>query len=161
MPSDMSSSRPAAFSLRSRLEREVLRKDAVHRTPGDFEQRAQSGRTATGANAAQPLRDEDAIVDVQRHHVGHGAERHQVEQVRGIHVGIRRHDACLAHPPGQCRHHVERDTDPGQRLRGEALARQVGIDDGRGLRQRVAGQVMVRDQDLDAGAIRLGHAFQR
>jgi hypothetical protein len=32
------------------------------------------------ADARQALGDEDAVVAVERHHVGHRAQRHQVEQ---------------------------------------------------------------------------------
>ena len=38
------------------------------------------GCAAAGAHALQALRDQDAVVGVERHDVGDGAERDEVEQ---------------------------------------------------------------------------------
>jgi hypothetical protein len=69
------------------------------------------------------LRDEDAVVEVERHDVRDGAKRDEIEQVG--HVGIRqtRLPAALGQPSRQGRHDVERNAYAGERLRTEALAR--------------------------------------
>ena len=70
---------------RADLEAEVLRDDGRSSArPAASSSAASPGGAATGADAPQALRDEDAVVEVERHDVGHGAERDEVEQVGGI-----------------------------------------------------------------------------
>ena len=45
---------------------------------GDFKQRAHAVAHQAAADALEPLRHHDAVVMVQRHHVGHRAQRHQI-----------------------------------------------------------------------------------
>jgi hypothetical protein len=79
MPSDMSASRPAAFR---RGPRAKPRSKVAARPVRGRRQRnsAAAGLHLAAADARQALGDEDAVVAVERHHVGHGAERHEVEQ---------------------------------------------------------------------------------
>ena len=48
---------------------------------GHAQQGAQAGAALAGADAAQALLHQDAVGVVQDHHVGHGAQGHQVQQV--------------------------------------------------------------------------------
>ena len=48
--------------------------------PGGRQQRRHAGLHAAAADALQALRHQPAVVGVELDHVGHGAQRHQVEQ---------------------------------------------------------------------------------
>jgi hypothetical protein len=80
MPSDMSARRPAA------LRRGPMAKprSKVAARPGSRPATASSAANAglhlAAADARQALGDQDAVVAVERHDVGHRAQRHQVEQ---------------------------------------------------------------------------------
>ncbi|MNC41478.1 hypothetical protein D3C75_902470 [compost metagenome] len=106
--------------------------------------------------------DQDAVVGVQRHHVGDAAQRHQVEQLGQVRLGktAAGEPVQLAQAGAQSQHHVEDHPDPGQRLAGEGAARLVGIDDGVGRRQLGARQVVVGDQYRKAGRLGRGHAVE-
>ena len=146
---------------RAGLKREVLADHSGERAAGRFEQCPQPGRTATRTDATQPLRHQDAIVEVERHHVGDRAERNEIEQVgriRGLAVA---QPARLPHASRQRRHHVERDAHARQRLRREGLVRRVRIDEPGRFGQFAARQVVIGDEHVDAVAPRLAHAFQR
>ena len=89
-----------------------------------------------------------AVIAVQRHHIGHRTQRHQVEILCQDWV---RAAACLqtsrlhaAVPQGQ--HDVKGHTDTGEILAGKGITRQVRIDDGIGRRQLFTRQVVVGDQ---------------
>src|SRR3979490_636796 len=56
--------------------------EIVRRAAGNAQQRTDAGPAASGANAPQPLRDQYAVIGIERHDVGDRAERHQVQQVR-------------------------------------------------------------------------------
>ncbi len=90
MPSDMSASRPAALRrgprAKPRSKVPALRRIAA----GDGEQGLDARLHAACADARQPLGDQDAVVAVQRHHVGDGAQRHQIEQVAEVGLRLRR-----------------------------------------------------------------------
>ena len=59
----------------------------------------------------------------------------------------------------QREHDVEHHAHAGDGLAGEVAARLVRIDDARGLRQRIAGQMVVGDQRGDAELVGARHAF--
>ena len=79
MPRRMSVRRPAALSLGPAANP----RSAATAAPGiptrDPEQRGHSGRGASGPDPPQSLLDEDAVVVVERHDVGHRAQRDEVE----------------------------------------------------------------------------------
>ena len=129
-----------------------------------------------------------AVVGVELHDVGHGAQRDQGEQrvelgLQGLvcphaphcvwfaapHGGARalgrpggarcvKHTAC-AQLGAQGQQHVEHHAHPGHGFALERAAGLVGVDDGVGRRQRGAGQVVVGDEHLQAQGLGLGHAF--
>ncbi|MNR07238.1 hypothetical protein D3C85_1233540 [compost metagenome] len=106
--------------------------------------------------------DQDAVVGVQRHHVGDAAQGHQVEQLGQVRLGqaAAGEPVQLAQPRAQGQHHVEDHPDPGQRLARKAATRLVGIDDGIGRRQLRAGQVVVGDQHREARRLGRRHAVE-
>ncbi len=128
--------------------------------PRHLQHRAQPRPRPPGADARQALVHQDAVVGIQRHHVGHAAQGHQVEQLAQVRFSDTRsgEPAQLAQPRAQGQQHVEHHPDPGQCLAGERAARLVGIDDGVGRRQLRARQVVVGDQHLEPGRLGRGHA---
>ena len=133
--------------------------------PRDGEQRRDAGLHATGADALEPLRDEAAVVAVEAHDVGDGAERDEVEQ--GIEPRLIRDAevAAVAQLGAQREQHVEDDADAGQRLARERAVRLVRIDDHVGLGQHGAAlaldrQVVVGDHDGHAVRLRVGDALE-
>ena len=102
---------------------------------------------------AQSLRDEEAVVGVEPHHVGHGAERDQVEQRGEVRLVARVERAARAQLGAQREQHVEHHADAGDVLARETAAGLVRIDDARRRRQRAPGQVVVGHQHLDASAL--------
>ena len=134
---------------------EIRGREAGHIAPGDGQQRANARHRAAGANPPNALRHQHAVVGVERHQVGHRAERDQVEEIRHRRHGHRAARIELAPHRG---HHVERHPHAGQRARGETAARHIGIDDDVGGGQLGTGQMMVGDQHLDAARARRGDA---
>ena len=143
IPTHMSASRPAALSRGAAAN---PRSAAVIRSglrAGGFEQRADTGNAASGAYALQALRDQDAVVPIQRNDVGDRAERDQIEEFGGLEIvavrGVRERGDD-----------VERDADAGQGRAAERRPGEVRIDDHVGARQRRAGQMMIGHEHLDA-----------
>ena len=69
---------PGGVEARPGDEAEVEARGLGERPAGGAQQRRDAGRAAPGAQALQALRDQVAVVRVERHHVGDGAERDQV-----------------------------------------------------------------------------------
>jgi hypothetical protein len=108
-----------------------------------------------GAHALDALRDQDAVVGVELDHVGHRAQRHQVEQVVQLRLGLGVEHAAPAQFGAQGQQHIEHHADAGQVLAREAALGLVRVDDHARRRQRVARQVVVGDDDFDAAPVRL------
>ncbi len=63
----------------------------------------------------QALGDQDAVVVVELDHVGHGAQRHQIEQLGQVGLGRAPSKAPRSAQLGaQREHHVEHHADAGQ-----------------------------------------------
>ena len=122
-------------------------------------QRLDAGTAATSADPLQPLMHQDAVVAIQRHHVGDGAERHQIQIIR--HIGgtnaLALIPAQLAQVSVEGRHQIEGHPHPGQGLGGEVAAMLVGVHYRIGSRQLLARQVMIGDQNLHAGRLGRRH----
>jgi hypothetical protein len=138
----MSSSRPAAFRRGP---------TAKPRSKGEACRRG-------GAHALDALGDQDAVVGVEFDDVGHGAERHQVEQVVQLRLGLRIEHAAPAQFRAQRQQHIKHHAHAGQVLAGEAAFGLVRIDDHARRRQGIARQVVVGDDDVDAAPVRFHHA---
>jgi hypothetical protein len=96
---------------------------------------------------------------IELHHVGHGAERHQIEQIAQIRrLAVGEGPAC-AQFGTQGQHDVEHHAAAGDGLARKGAARLVRIDDHIGRRQRVARQVMVGHQHRNAQFVGACHAF--
>ena len=117
--------------------------------------------SATATDALQSLRDEYTIVEVERHDVGHRAERDEIQQAYGVGVDTRRQRVALAQFVGQRGHHVERHTHASQRLRSEAVAGSVGVHDAGSGRQLAPWQMMVGHEHVDAVTSRLLDSVKR
>ena len=101
-----------------------------------------------GADPAQSLGHENSVVPVQSHHIGNGAKRNEVQKSC-------RDPGCAGQalrlePSAKCRHQVERYADTRKIRTLEFAAHQIRIDHDVRIRQRSAGQMMIRDQYLDA-----------
>jgi hypothetical protein len=151
----------AARCIEPRCDRETeIRAGCALRVPAGL---PENGREACNAapriDAQQALPDEDAVVVIEPHQVGDGAERHEVEIARRY--SRRSRESLLLQRPAQRRHQVEGDADACEVRAAEGAlraGRDVRIHDGRRIRQSVAGQVMVGDQDVDPETSRHGHA---
>ena len=106
------------------------------------------------------MRDQAAVVGVQPHHVGHGAQCHQRQQAAqsGLLLPVER--AARAQFGAQGQQHVKHHTHARHVFAGKQAARLVGVDQRIGLRQGAAGQVVVGHDDLHAQSLGAGHAFQ-
>ena len=135
---------------RPQAEAHVESAGARRLTAGGAEQRTYPGAHLAGAHAGQALRHQNAVVAIERHHVGDGAERDQVEQARQIRPLAIVKGATCAQLGAQCQQGVEHHAHAGQRLARESAAGLIGIDDHVGLRQGVARQVVVGNQRGDA-----------
>ncbi len=54
---------------------------------GHLEKRADAGAHIARAHTLEPLRHQNAVVVIKRRHIGHGAQRHQIEQAAQIRLG--------------------------------------------------------------------------
>ena len=125
--------------------------------PRHLDQRLQPRRAPPGTQPPQPGRDQRAVAHVQRDQVGDGAHRHQVQQHGQVRLTVAKGTAAPEQRP-QRQKHVEHHPHPGQRLGGKAAAGLVGVDDGVGVRELFAGQVMVGHHHLPAAGARGGDA---
>jgi hypothetical protein len=64
-------------------EAEIGRDQRAGRATGYLQQCRDSGYAAPGTNTRQALRNQDAVVGIERDHVCHGAQRHQIQQLGG------------------------------------------------------------------------------
>jgi hypothetical protein len=126
---------------------------------GHFQDRLDPRPRTPGADPLQALMDQDAVVGIQRHHVGHAAQGHQVEQLADIGLRLLVVPAQAAQARAQGHQHVENHPDARQGLAGEPATGLVRVDDGIGCRQFIAGQVVVGDQHLEARRLRRRHTL--
>ncbi|MNM34939.1 hypothetical protein D3C81_456000 [compost metagenome] len=122
-------------------------------------QRLDAGTAATGPDPLQPLMHQDAVVAIQRHHVGHGAEGHQIQIIR--HIGganaLALVPAQLAQVSVEGRHQIEGHPHPGQGLGGEVATMLVGVHYRIGIRQLLAWQVVIGNQYPHPGRLGRRH----
>ncbi len=159
MPRLMSASRPAALSRGPSTKPRSNAFACALSRPAARSSASSPGCACARAQALQALRDEDAVVGIQRHHVGHGAERDEVGERGEVGLGCILERAALSQLGAQREHHVEHHAHAGDRLGGEAAAGLVRVDDALGARQLRAGQVVVGDQRGDAERARALHAL--
>ena len=118
-------------------------------TPGNLDQGAQAGAALPRAQPTQARCHQGAIVEIQRHQIGHGAHCNKIQQGGKVRSAIRERTG-LTQLSAQCEQHVEHHAHARQHLAGECITLAVRIDDGIGRRQAFAGQMVVGDQHLPA-----------
>jgi hypothetical protein len=162
MPSVMSASRPAALMRGPSAKPKSKARPAAGR--------ARPRRTAppprlhaAGAHALQALRDQPAVVGVQLHHVGHRAQRHQVQQAVQPRLPPGGEAAALAQLGTRGQQHVEHHADPASALLAKPQPGWLGLtmtsaSGSTGWPSPQRRQVVVGDQHLQAAGARMGDA---
>ena len=102
------------------------------------------------AHLLDALGDQRAVLGRERHHVGHSAQRRNLDQ----RTPIRR----LAQTIAQNLHQLECHAGTGKLTRG-ALVLELRIGQGHALRHLIGGLVMVRDHQIDPQALQIGDLF--
>ncbi len=88
------------------------------------------------AQRQQALGDEGAVQPFQRHHVGDGAERHEIKEAEQIRLGpLRRPEAAAAQFAVDRHHGDEGEPDGGEMAEPGQIVAPVGIDHRQGGRQ--------------------------
>ena len=126
---------------------------------GRVEQGPYAGLHLAGAHALEALGHQAAVVVVQAHHVGHGAQRDQGQERLQPGLAGLVEAAARAQLGAQLHEHVEHHAHAGHGLALEAAARLVGVDDGLGLGQFGGGQVVVGHQHRQAQRACAAHAL--
>ena len=99
----------------------------------------------------QSLGDEGAVEPLERHHVGDGAERDQVEQIEQVRLRPRRAPEAAPAQFAVHRHHGhEHQPDRGEMAELGEIVEPVRIHHRERGRQRLVGEVMIDDDRLHA-----------
>ena len=102
------------------------------------------------AHLLDALGDQCAILGRERHHVGHGTKRRNLDQ----RTPIRR----LAQTLAQDLHQLECHAGTGKLTR-RTLVLELRVGQGHALRHLIGGLVMVRDHQIDPQALQIGNLF--
>ena len=103
------------------------------------------------AHRQQSLGDEGAVEPLERHHVGDGAERDEIEQIEQVRLRPRRRPEPAPAQLAVHRHHGhEHQPDRGEMAELREIVEPVRIDHRERGRQRLVGQVMIDDDRLHA-----------
>ena len=97
----------------------------------------------------EALRDERAVQARERHHVAHGAERHEIEPRHEIGLGPALVPADAAQRAVDADGEQERHADGGERAMRARLVEPVGIDHRAGIRQGRLADVMIDDDHIE------------
>ena len=96
----------------------------------------------------------------ERHHVGDGAERHQIEHLAQVRLRSRREPSRLSQPLAQRQQQVEGDADRGQLAARKRASRLVRIENGDRARQILRRGVVIDHHHVEAeasGGVHLRH----
>ena len=127
--------------------------------PRDVHQRGQP-RTVAPAQRHQPLGHEGAVEPFERHHIGDGAERHQIEKAEEIRFRpLRGPEAARAQLAVDRDHGHEHEADGGEVAELREIVETVGIDHGQRRRKQFIGLMVVDHDDVEAELARLEHRF--
>ena len=136
-------------------EAHVRRQYPAGIAPGHLQQRADPRAALAGTNPPQALLHQHPVGIVQHHHIGHRAQRHQVQQIGNRRAGG---NALLAQRPLQVHQQIKRHPDPGQVDGGEILTTgQARVHQRIRFRQGIAGQMVVGNQHPHTLGTRSGH----
>ena len=111
------------------------------------------------ANAVQALRDENAVVLVELHDVGDGAEGDEVRQSVKPRLRRRGEDSAPPQFGSKRKKHVVHHAAARERLALKGAVPKIGVHDAVGVGQRFRGQVVVGDEDLEPQGLCVRHAF--
>ena len=95
---------------------------------------------------------------VQRHHVGHGTQGHQVQQAAQIRLRVRQ-QIVVSQVLTQRREHVKHNAHSCRIFAQERATGLIGVHNGIGIWQLFSGQVVVGDNNFDAQLPGSTHAF--
>ena len=146
------------IQTRSGDEAQIEPRRARDIAPRHVEDRSQTGMRAPAANARQPLRDQNAVHEIEPHDVGDGAERDEIEQCAEVRLARLDERTALTQTRPQRGQHEEHHADAGNVLRRIRAAGLIRIDDDR-LGKRRARQVVIGDENVDAARFRGCNAF--
>ena len=120
---------PGGVDARAQGKAEVEGGGSIRLARSGGEQRGHARRQGAGTHALEALRDEAAVVGVELHHVGHGAQSDQRQQ--GVELGLAGgvEHAALAQFGAQRQQHVEHHADAGDGFALEGAAGLVRVDD--------------------------------
>ena len=130
-------------------KRQAIGRNAREVGLGERGQRDIAG-TGRHAHLLDALGNQCAILGRERHHVGHGAQRSNLDQ----RTPIRR----LAQTLTQNLHQLECHTGTGKFTRG-ALILELWVGQRHALRHLIGGLVMVRNHQIDPQALQIGNLF--
>ena len=118
--------------------------------PRDVHQRGQP-RTVAPAQRHQSLGHEGAVEAFERHHIGDGAERHQVEKAEEIRFrSLRGPEAARAQLAIDRDHGHEDEADGGEVAEVREIVETVGIDHGQRRRKQFIGLMVIDHDDVEA-----------
>ena len=127
----------------------------------DLEQGADSRAAVSPLYPGDPLGNQGPVHVIQWHDIRHGAECHQI-QIPGK-VGSRHavpaKVAPLPHARTQGHEKIEHDPDSGDLSGWKRAARLVRVDDGRGRREELPGQMVIGHNDVDTPVIQYPYAL--
>ncbi len=159
IPSDISEQPSGRVQARAEREAEVEARRVARIARGRAKEGGDARLHLAFADALQTLRDEHAVIAVELHDIGDGAERDQIEQAVQTRLGkVVAERAAPAQFRAQREQHVKHHADARNALAGELAARLIRIDDGARGRQLVAGQMVIGDEHVDAERVRRFHA---
>ena len=146
----------AAAGVDARPEQEAqVKRLGRPRQPRHVHQRGEADVVAA-AQRQKSLGDEGAVEALERHHIGDGAERDNVEPAEQ--VGLRPRfgpEAAGAQHAVDRDHGDEHHADGGEMAQPRKIVEPVGIDHDR-IRQPFVGLVMIDDDDVETKPPRLG-----
>ncbi len=128
--------------------------------PRGIHQRGQAHLIAA-AQRNQAFRDESAVKALERHHIGNGAERDQMQQRQQIGLRPRRRPEIAG--AQRARERDQRDkykTDRRQMAKAGQIVGAVRIDDRDRRRQFLVGLVMIDHDGVEAELLGLGERLQ-
>ena len=128
--------------MRGPTAKPKIRTDATRRLSARLLQdRLDADDRTARTNPHEPLLNKYTVVVIQRHHVRDGSERDEVQVFRG-HFGCAVDPLLLQHAT-DLRHQVERNANPRKVATRKLTALEIRVHHDRGLRQFLAGQVVV------------------
>ena len=162
---------PGGVQARADGKTQVTGAQRRHAALCGVDQGVDTGAGAATADALQTGGDQHAIVEIQRHQIGHRTQRHQVEQRRQIRAGAALPTAtgnnrglisvirtvAGVQPRPQRQQQIKHHADAGQRLAGKCIAAQIGVHQRIHRWQLRARQMMVGDDHADTQRPGHGH----